>query len=1032
MKKTKITNAINQAHKSNKELLTVGATGLLLLISSPTVLAQDANKAVEVIEVTGVRSSLESALLTKRDAPSIVDAISATDIDSLPALDLGEALQAIPGIQLERSAEGRQSEISLRGLSGGFVKTTAFGQGFATPSNSESVIGASNPFSAFESGVFDGLTVVKTPTADMQAGGIAGVVDQKLQQALSKQDGKFAISIGGRYEELTQNVDPTLKLSGVKHIIKDELAVAFKFSGSGQTFRRDTANFTTYAPMGENPLTGISNSDTIDAYRAQWNIPAEADVRGVALARNVTEFSDGDRISFTGNIEWKPIDDLKLGTHILYTERNLDKGTKQDAMFGSGYNEVNPRNSDRFYKIEPDMASEPFLYDYTESGAPVYGVTKTSISDGQYQFTNRETTFLETSEGIMLYADYTLDNWVLDGVITHSKSENQFMNIGLDTRLTGHQNATTTLNGVRNVPTVPTGVNVDIDAAFGNSNQASVSATGYENITWDVVWPSATNLNASSVTTADAANDGKRLGFFVTGRVKNPVREVSSIELNSQRFLDINFDDVLRFDSVKFGFRHSIEDLDNRDQQLTIGGINTAAITDAQINTTDLVTNGQASFFNGHYPGTFDANSGWRTFNNDSLQFALTGGGANLAELENGVIVEPSGFYERITNGRPFRFANNFTAESEITAIYAMTDFSGEVGLIPYSGNVGVRHIQTDNTFDGATLLDGELIDLTVKSDYSHTLPSVNINVELHEDVVLRAAYNKGIVRPNLLSQTPSTTLSSTNTKATITKPKASVEPYESDNYDISLEWYNREGSAISVGLFRKQLSGFFVEQETCPTGDPLVTEFLGSDITRVDNPDSGGFICTQNEPYTRDDGDIELNREVEVNETINGEGTIELNGVELAIQQKLDFLPYPWNGFGGVFNYTYIDQKTSAEVSDDNENAKLYQVSPKSYNIIGYYENDGFSFRLSYNWKDDSVLKGTNSYLGTLPRIQQANGRLDFSSSYAINKNLKVFLRGYNLTDEQRVESWGFDERAVSRVDYTGKIWEASLNYTF
>ena len=94
-----------------------------------------------MIQVSGVRNSLEDALNVKRSASSIVDAISASDIDSLPALDLGEALQALPGIQLNTEDGSRNSEINLRGLGSGFVLTTAEGQSFATPSRAESLVG---------------------------------------------------------------------------------------------------------------------------------------------------------------------------------------------------------------------------------------------------------------------------------------------------------------------------------------------------------------------------------------------------------------------------------------------------------------------------------------------------------------------------------------------------------------------------------------------------------------------------------------------------------------------------------------------------------------------------------------------------------------------------------------------------------------------------------------------------------------------------------------------------------------------------
>jgi len=259
----------------------------------------------EVIEVTGVRASLENALNVKRESSSIVDAISATDIDALPALDLGEALQAIPGIQLNSDEEGRQSTISLRGLGSGFVNTTAFGQTFATPSAASELnaVGSPNPFAAFEAGVFDGVTVIKSPIADLQEGGIAGVVDMQLQQALSKKGGNFNISVGGRYEELTGLIDEELKLAGVKHIIDDKLAVAFKFAGSGQTFRRDTFEIIDYITVDTEE--GFVRATNIDEYRARWGLPEDAQLTAPARGRNLSEFSEGDRLSFTGNIEYK-------------------------------------------------------------------------------------------------------------------------------------------------------------------------------------------------------------------------------------------------------------------------------------------------------------------------------------------------------------------------------------------------------------------------------------------------------------------------------------------------------------------------------------------------------------------------------------------------------------------------------------------------------------------------------------------------------------------------------------------------------
>ena len=145
-------------------------------------------------------------------------------------------------------------------------------------------------------------------------------------------------------------------------------------------------------------------------------------------------------------------------------------------------------------------------------------------------------------------------------------------------------------------------------------------------------------------------------------------------------------------------------------------------------------------------------------------------------------------------------------------------------------------------------------------------------------------------------------------------------------------------------------------------------------------------------------------------------------------MQQKLDFLPYPWNGLGGVFNYTYIDQDATLE-----GDSKLYKVSPSSYNLIGYWENDGISIRLAYNWRDKfDVQYPGGSYYGTEDRTVKASGRLDLASSYKVNKDLRLHFKAYNLTNEQTYEYFGDDERAIARLDYTGRIYEVSLNYSF
>lgn len=300
-----------------------------------------------------------------------------------------------------------------------------------------------------------------------------------------------------------------------------------------------------------------------------------------------------------------------------------------------------------------------------------------------------------------------------------------------------------------------------------------------------------------------------------------------------------------------------------------------------------------------------------------------------------------------------------------------------------------------------------------------------NIAFELSDDIILRAAYYEGIVRPNLLSQRPTASLRGGNNSVNLDLPTATVRPYDATNYDVSLEWYNREGSAVTLGFFKKDITNLFDEEEGfCPSSgtNPVVDRLLGP-IERV--PGTGGreFGCIQLTPIVDDDGNENL-REVIITSPINTTEKISVEGFELAIQQNLDFLPFPWSGFGGVFNYTNLRQSGSE--------LELTRVSPESFNVIGYWEHKGISLRLAYNWRDDQTLRGANSFLGTNARTRESTERLDFVGSYQLNDQTKLFLRAFNLTDDVGVEYLGSDEQALSRLTYNGRIYQLAVNYRF
>jgi hypothetical protein len=78
--------------------------------------ANSAPAAIGEIVVSGFRQAYSNAVITKRNSVEITDSISSDGLGRFPDLNVGEAIQRIPGVQLNREADSRNATISLRGL----------------------------------------------------------------------------------------------------------------------------------------------------------------------------------------------------------------------------------------------------------------------------------------------------------------------------------------------------------------------------------------------------------------------------------------------------------------------------------------------------------------------------------------------------------------------------------------------------------------------------------------------------------------------------------------------------------------------------------------------------------------------------------------------------------------------------------------------------------------------------------------------------------------------------------------------------
>jgi TonB-dependent receptor len=192
----------------------------------PTEAATSNPANVETIVVTGTRPQ---ATEIKRDAPVVMDIAPLAQIRSLPDVNAAEALQRLPGIQMESdSGEGRF--VNIRGMDADLNGTTFDGVRM-TASNPASPQGGARAvaFDAFPAGILGGLEVVKSLTPDLDAEGLGGVVNIQPRIIPPGEDHILDASIGGGIQALRGNPVYQGDFTIGKRFFDDRLSVIFTY-----------------------------------------------------------------------------------------------------------------------------------------------------------------------------------------------------------------------------------------------------------------------------------------------------------------------------------------------------------------------------------------------------------------------------------------------------------------------------------------------------------------------------------------------------------------------------------------------------------------------------------------------------------------------------------------------------------------------------------------------------------------------------------------------------------------------------------
>ena len=323
-----------------------------------------------------------------------------------------------------------------------------------------------------------------------------------------------------------------------------------------------------------------------------------------------------------------------------------------------------------------------------------------------------------------------------------------------------------------------------------------------------------------------------------------------------------------------------------------------------------------------------------------------------------------------------------------------------DIGSMVLRTNAGLRYVRTRVTSEA--VLNGTNVEQG--NSYDNYLPSVNLALEVTPDFIARFAYGRSMTRPGLGSLNIAGPSFGYTTRTVSNLGNPSLKPYESNDLDLSLEYYTPNGGLVAVALFNKDivtsLKTDVVEQMIDPVfwpgiyADPIYDPSYNADPAQV--------------PYT-------------FYIPVNSDDGNRVRGVEVTVNQPFTFLPGMLQYFGIAANYTHV----SAEDSTG--------LSPNSYNATLYYDHEDYGARLSVNKRDDYLLSEPGGN-GHVQERKFGPTHVDFSAYYNVTDKFTVTLEGINITDEKElIYGTGYGDQYLPReYSHTGAQWFLGVRYSY
>ncbi len=400
----------------------------------------------------------------------------------------------------------------------------------------------------------------------------------------------------------------------------------------------------------------------------------------------------------------------------------------------------------------------------------------------------------------------------------------------------------------------------------------------------------------------------------------------------------------------------------------------------------------------------------------------------------------------RITNKR--NRTTSFGVSEKDTGYYFQADFNTELFGRELRGNAGTRVAVTEVESFGETQA-GRPIKGSNK--YTDFLPSMNLNYEIVDNLLLRFSASRVMARPLLGNLSPtiqsiSVPNDGSTVGGTLTIGNPKLQPFRATNFDVSAEWYFAPGGLLSIAAFSKDISSF----PQTVLYEARLSEFADAETIAAIRAQYNNI---QQQAY------LDNNYTFLARQYRDAPGGW-LRGIEVSYQQDLTFLPGFLKNFGVQINGTYIKSQLNyildpgtATLPPTMGKAPFLGVSPKALNATLYYETEKFRARVSAAYRkgystsyplaagscSPGVTIGSNgspTYCGS-PLINdfvfsRSTLNLDASTSYQVTPWFSISAEALNLTN-QPSERYAYQEQAaVSQYASSGPIYRVGARVRF